>query len=275
MTEAHWAFSVRDRHGRTRRGRVIYSDRLDAAAEGPGGFAEFQIILLDAPADIADVPDGTAVCVPKPQKLHALRDIESNKLPSRLQDLTLRPHRMAEYAEGHIAVPPGVDIDPSDVFPVHSEHPRLDRLALALLGAADAEALAPYTALIRHELELRPGSDALAGLTERLTPADPAKRLPARAPALLRLAKAAKSMRQGLAPDVTLEQLTEDLRFLRLFDAGDTPWPQQALGRLLSDVQDTASDRTKRRTAIRREAPADKVLPFPQAAAPELPPEDA
>ncbi len=275
MTEAHWAFSVRDGHGRTRRGRVIYSDRVDAAAEGPGGFAEFLILILDAAADVLDVPGGTAVCVPKQQKLHALRDIESNKLPSRLQDFTLRPHRMAEYAGGHIVVPPGADIDPTDVFPVHSEHPRLDRLALALLELADANAMAPYTALIQHELELRPGFDALAALTERLTPANPAEQLPGRAPALVRLAKAAKSMRQDLAPDVTLEQLTEDLRFLRLFDAGDTPWSREALDRLLGDVQDTASGRPKRRTETMPEAPAHKVLPFPQAAPPDVPPEDA
>src|SRR4051794_37604831 len=133
MTEAQWAFSVRDRHDRTRRGRVVYSDRVDAASVGAGGFAEFLILILDAPAEVSDIAEATAVCTPRPQRLHALRDADANKLPSRLQDLTFRPHRMSEYAEGHIALPHGAQIDPSDIFPVHSEHPRLDRLALTLL----------------------------------------------------------------------------------------------------------------------------------------------
>jgi hypothetical protein len=275
MTEAHWTFSVRDRHGRTRRGRVVYSDRPDAAAQGPGGLAEFLILMLDEAAEAGEVADATAVCVPKPQKLHALRDAEANKLPSRLQDFTLRPHRMTEYAEGHIALPAGVEIDPADVFPVHSEHPRLDRLALALLVAADAEAMAPYTAIIRHELDLRPGVDVASALAERLTPTDANERLPARAPALARLANVTKSMRQGLTPGVTLEQLTEDLRFLRLFDSTPQRWPSEALGRLLGEVKASGRPRSKSGGAQKPEWPAKKVLPFRPAAPPDEPAGDA
>jgi hypothetical protein len=276
MTEAHWAFSVRDQHGRTRRGRVVYSDRADAVASGPGGFAEFVILILAEHADVADVPPGTAICVPKPQKLHALRDVDANKMPSRLQDLTLRPYRMAEYAGGRIVMSPGVAVSPADIFPPNTEHPRLDRIALALLQALDAEAMAPYTALIRHELALPPGADALAELEARLAPGDPKSSPPARAPAVLRLAKALRRMRQRATPEITLEEMTEDLKFLRLFEDDGKPWARQALERLLGDVRNAAAPKERRRrTDVAPEAPPANVVPLRRDRTDGPPPEDA
>lgn len=263
MTEAHWTFSVRDQHGRTRRGRVVYTDHAEAPLPIAGGSTEFVIVLLAAAEKVGEAPHGTAVCVPKPAKVHALADSDANKLPSQLQDLTFRPHRMASYAEGRIVMSPESTIQPADVFPAHSEHPRLDRLALALLETADADVLAPYTALIRYELRLPSGSDALAELAARLTTGDPKSSPPARAPGVMRLAKALRRLRQALPPEIALEEMSEDLRFLRLFEDDKEGWSKDALDRLLSDVHDTATPKEHPRPApAAPDSPPSNILPM-------------
>ncbi len=276
MTEAHWAFSVRDHQGRTRRGRVVYSDRGGAAAGGAGGVAEFLIVLLDGPDSIDAAAANTAICIPKPPNLHALRNTDANKLPSRLQDLTFRPHRMAEYAGGRIVAPTPDAIDPTDIFPVHSEHPRLDRLALTLLEASDAEAIAPYTAVIRREFDLPAGADALAALETRLSPSDPSQGAPARAPGVVRLKAALRKLRKGTVPEVAIETMTEDLRLLRLFDDEHAAWPAAALDQLLGDVRAASpASGQARRTEIAAEVPPANIVPIRRGRSADQPPEQA
>lgn len=192
--------------------------------------------MLSQPAEVREAPGRVAICVPGVPRLRALRPVEHDALPRRIADLTLPPHKMAEYASGRIVMAAEGIIDPDDVFPAHSDHPRLDRLALTLIEAAAAEETAPYAAIIRHELGLRSSADALAALGERLAPPEVSARPPARAPGVLRLARALKRLRDGHAPADSLEQLSEDLRFLRLFDVDDQVLKPDALERLLDDV---------------------------------------
>lgn len=99
----------------------------------------------------------------------------------------------------------------------------------------ESETLAIYIGVLRHGLDLPPGSDALRELQVRLSPPDPAQRPPARAPGIARLASALRSMRRGAAPAVTIERFRDDLAFLRMFDR-DTSWSAEALTSLLADV---------------------------------------
>jgi hypothetical protein len=142
-------------------------------------------------------------------------------------------------------------VTPSDVFPAHSDRPRLDVLALAIVAAEVAEIMAPYTALIRRELSLPARANALDGLDERLVPK--AGGAPARAPALVRLRAASRRLHAGAEPTQGVEQFADDLRFLALFD--DAPMPAAALDRLLADVRADAAANQK---ASRRRAP----IPF-------------
>jgi hypothetical protein len=113
---------------------------------------------------------------------------------------------MAAYAAGRIVTAVKGLIEPGEVFTPGHDHPRLDRLALALLDAADADERAPYIALLRRAFGVPPGADPLEELGKRLVPEDPAQRPPARAPGVLRLAKALRRLRAGQPPEQTLEQ---------------------------------------------------------------------
>jgi hypothetical protein len=113
---------------------------------------------------------------------------------------------------------------------------------------ADIETLAAYAAVIRHELGLSPRDDALAALQARLDPGDPGERPPARAPAVVRLRATLGALLARRAPDASLDELTHDLRFLRVFEP--EPFEREALDRLMADV-------TKPRPRRAR-----KVVPF-------------
>jgi len=242
MAERRWTFVVQDARGRRHRGIVTWSDHLDDRPPSPTP-AAFRIALVSHAGALPEPPVRTAICVPGAPRLRAIRSGEDVQLPRRIADLTLPPHKMAEYASGRIVMASEGLIEPVDVFPPHSDHPRLDRLALALVEAAEVEATAPYTAVIRHELGLPPGADALAALGERLAPADVNARPPSRAPAVLRLARALRRLRDGLSPNDGLDQVTEDLRFLRLFDMREPVLKHDALDRLFDDVRNATPAR--------------------------------
>jgi hypothetical protein len=238
MPERRWSFLVQDARGRRHRGVVTWGDDVGAARAAPEPPQEFHVAMLAHPGNVHDVQERTAVCVPGVPRLRALRPGSDVVLARRIADLTLPPHKMAEFASGRIVMAVEGAVDVEDVFPAHGDRPRLDRLALTLVEAAAAEATAPYLAVIRHELGLRPASDALAALGERLAPSDERQRPPARAPGVLRLARALRRLRDGQSPQDSLEQVTEDLRFLRLFDVGEAPLNPDALERLLQDVRE-------------------------------------
>jgi hypothetical protein len=93
-----------------------------------------------------------------------------------------------------------------------------------------------YIALIRHELKVPPGSDALDALAARLTPVDATERPPARAPGIIRLRKALRTLEASACPDQSLEAFRDDLAFLSLFDNSQPVLPPDALKALLADV---------------------------------------
>lgn len=99
-----------------------------------------------------------------------------------------------------------------------------------------AEAIAPYTALIRIELGLPSGADARQELAVRLNPPRALDRPPAQAPAIARLLGALEVLDAGQVPETPLEQFTDDLRFLRLFEPASPALEHDAMTRLLHDV---------------------------------------
>jgi hypothetical protein len=250
MTERRWSFVVQDARARKHRGIVTWGADTKVAEVAPDAPREFHIGVLTTPSDVRAVPEGVAICVPGVPRLRAIRPGEDVRLPRRIADLTLPSHKMAEYAAGRIVMLTNSAIAADDVFPAHSDHPRLDRLALALIEAAAIEATAPYIAVIRHELGLSPGADALGALGERLAPANAAQRPPARAPGIVRLARALRRLRDGLAPADSLEQITDDLRFLRLFAPDEPVLASDALERLLHDVTETQTSDERERGKI-------------------------
>lgn len=100
----------------------------------------------------------------------------------------------------------------------------------------EPELIAAYIGVLRHELKLRPGADALLELEVRLSPADPDQRPPARAPGIARLTKALKRLRVHRPPAGSLDQFAEDLRFLRVFEDDTSAWSGEALDDLLANV---------------------------------------
>jgi hypothetical protein len=112
----------------------------------------------------------------------------------------------------------------------------------------ESEAVAAYVGVIRYELKLPPGTDALAALQARLRPDDVKSRPPARAPGIVRLRKALQQLRKRTVPESTLEQLVEDLRFLALFEDDDKVWRRDALESLLTNVLATPT-RSRKPTA--------------------------
>jgi hypothetical protein len=197
----------------------------------PGHYSEraaFHVVLLSDAASVPEPPPRVAVCVPA-----AAVQFTS---PARIDDLRLPEEAMAAYRDGMI-VAAARPMGAAEVFPANSDRPRLDLPALAVVAAAEAETLAPYTALIRRELAVQGGADPLAALERRLHPSDPKEALPRRAPAIVRLRSALKSLQRRVAPDATVETFSADLRFLTLFD--EAPLPRDAMERLLRDVQDS------------------------------------
>jgi hypothetical protein len=126
-------------------------------------------------------------------------------------------------------------------------------------GEADVETIASYTAVIRHELGLRPGEDAVVELERRLRPEDAAERPPRRAPAVVRLNATLRALRRRRAPDASLDEVTEDLRFLRVFEKA--PLEREALERLLDDVMGGAPNAaTREPRPPNRRSPKRKVV---------------
>jgi hypothetical protein len=275
MSERTWDFVVQDAHARRRRGTVAWRDALLSPLTSPAARAEFGIVLLSRAGGVPlPVPIEVAVCVPGLTKIHVLGARVADALPAKVENLTLKPQRMAEFAAGRIVMAAEGVITPEAVFPAEGERPRLDLLALALIDVATAEALAPYRALIRHQFHLRPGTDPLVALEARLSPADAESRPPARAPGILRLARARRRMKQDLPPDsYDLDEMAEDLHFLSMFDDDAKAFSRRGLDRLLGDVLDTPAPR---RTEIADaappatdEAPPDNVVPMRRKPAPK------
>lgn len=112
-----------------------------------------------------------------------------------------------------------------------------------------------YIALVRHELRLPPGTDALGELAARLSPGDRDERPPARAPAVIRLKHALRTLHRGGTPEQNLDAFAADLRTLALL-TDRSPLSGEALERLLDDVRAPA----RRRVARRK--PRANVTPF-------------
>jgi hypothetical protein len=248
MTGRTWRFTVHDARGRAQDGVVVYASRV---ADMPPLAANdaFGIVLLEQPRRITQARERTAICVPAALRVRPVGGLPALHLPDAIESLTLPPYRMTAFAQGTMITPSPVAVTAADVFPAHSDHPRLDRLALALCDAAESEGVATYAALVRHELALAPGADPLFELEERLAPADPAQRPPAKAPGIVRLRAVAANLREHQAPAVSLEQFAEDLRLLRKF-ARDDDWPAEALERLLGDVQPARVQPPRKRSRV-------------------------
>lgn len=249
MSYRRWTLTVQDARGRRRRGSVALTDTAERVA-APAPPLRFAITLLTHPCDAPPPPPRAAICIPAEPWLRPLDAAPAPALPARIEDLRMPLRTMQEYAAGRIVMQHAGLVEPDDVFPQHSDRPRFDRLALALMEAAEAEAIAPYTAVIRHDLGLPPGTDALIALEARLAPVDPARRPPQRAPAVMRLRRLLRTLRDGAPDDVALEAVTEDLRILRLFDDDPEPLPRSALERLLADVR-ASRPQGRRRTPSR------------------------
>jgi hypothetical protein len=128
----------------------------------------------------------------------------------------------------------------------------------------EPELVAAYIGVLRHELKLRPGTDALLELEVRLSPADRDQRPPTRAPGIARLAKALKRLRARQAPAASLDQFAEDLRFLRVFEDDTSAWSSDAIDDLLANVIAIRAPKTQRTTqagSAPTEAPPP-VVPF-------------
>jgi hypothetical protein len=238
MKEHRWTFWARDERGKRHRGIVSYGDDVpDGPPEPP---AEFRIALLATPASIEHAPGATAICVPKLARDAAF--VDSATPPPRiaaeiaaLKQSMLPRASHAQYEAGHVVLPGG-RLDAAKVFTRGRESVELERLALVLVDQARAEAIAPYIAVIRHELKLKSGGNALLALEARLTPADASERPPARAPGIVRLRSALRQLKEGALPALALEALTADLRFLRLFEREEHILRHDALDNLLADV---------------------------------------
>ena len=127
-----------------------------------------------------------------------------------------------------------------------------------------------YVGLIRHELCLGPGTDALAELGSRLRPEDPAARPPYRAPGIVRLRRALRRLETGKAPVVTLEEFAADLQFLKLFEPEQPSIARDAMQRLLTDVMNTpppGKASKKRSPTTSTKAGASTIVPFRRRAA--------
>jgi len=242
VKDRSWTLTVRDEHGKRHRGLASFADR--APKHPPEPPAEFHIVLLSAPASVRSVPSSTAVCIPHLARGAAIVDADADP-PDIAREIAalkrgeMSASRHAQYRAGEIMLPFGT-LEAAKVF-LRGGRVDFEHLALALIEMQRAETLAPYLAVIRHELGMRPPANALLALETRLYPADPGERPPARAPGIARLRKALKRLDAGNAPEATLDELTEDLRFLRLFERTEHVLRRTALDRLLSDVVEPAA----------------------------------
>ena len=240
--EHRWTFWARDERGKRHRGIVSYGDDVPTGPPEPP--VEFRIALLASPASTQYAPGATAICVPKLAKTGAVVDAAdapvglAEEIAALKQGKLPRAHH-AQYEAGRIVLPAG-QIDPAKVFRRGRENIDLEQLALLLVDQAHAEAIAPYIAVIRHELQLKSGGNAMLALEARLAPADARERPPSRAPGIVRLKTALRRLKAGTLPAISLETLTDDLRFLRLFEREDHVLRRDALYRLLSDVMSDA-----------------------------------
>jgi hypothetical protein len=261
VKERRWTLWVHDARGKLHRGVVSHGD--DAPTEPPDAPAEFHIALLARPAAVRRAPSATAICVPRLSRTRAIIDSSADHANEReivagLKRGELPPAVHAQYLAGRIALSTG-EIEARSVFSrgcvVDLEH-----LARVLVEQTRAEALAPFTAIIRRELRLPPGADALVALEARLAPPDPAERPPARAPGILRLRSLLSRLKAGALPQTDLETMIEDLRFLRLFEREESPLDRRALDRLLADVIGGVPPR-KTKQAKRKPAPILRMRP--------------
>lgn len=258
MKEHRWTFWARDERGKRHRGIVSYGDDLPSGPPQPP--AEFRIALLATPAPIEHAPGATAICVPKLARAGALVD-RATPPPgiaaevAALKQSVLPRASHAQYEAGHVVLPAG-QIDAAKIFTRGRENVELEHLALVLVDQAHAETIAPYIAIIRHELKLKSGGNALLALEARLTPADARERPPARAPGIVHLRSALRRLKEGALPTIALETLTADLRFLCLFEREEHVLRRDALDRLLADVMGGAPPPKSRRP---RSAP---ILPL-------------
>jgi hypothetical protein len=200
--------------------------------------------LLLAPASVSSAPGATAICVPRLARAGAVvgRGAEPLALADEIAGMKrgrLSAPRHAQYRAGEVVIPAG-SIDAAKVFP-RGGRVDLEHLGLLLVDIQHAETLAPYLAIIRHGLGMPPSANALLALEMRLYPADTGERPPARAPGIARLRKTLKGLAAGKAPDITLDVLAEDLRFLRLFERTEHVLKRGALDRLLADVVNPTS----------------------------------
>jgi len=123
--------------------------------------------------------------------------------------------------------------------------------------------LAPaYIALIRHVLCVPPGADALVQLASRLRPADPRERPPYRAPGIVRLRRALRRLEVGKAPVTALEEFSEDLRFLKLFEPDKPSMAREAMQRLLADVMGSPTEPRNERRQPPRAGETPTVVPI-------------
>ena len=173
MIEAQWTLTFRDPSGRRRRGTVTIVDQPPRAEDTLEPTQDFAIAMLNAPHGVAVAPPATAICVPAVSSLRDIRMPGTLRLPTALAEFVLPPHRMEAYANGRIVTAIEGLIEAPDVFLRDSDHPDFQRLAIAVLSVADAEAVAPYIALVRHSLGLAAGTNALDELGLRLAPEDP------------------------------------------------------------------------------------------------------
>lgn len=123
-----------------------------------------------------------------------------------------------------------------------------------------------YLALIRHELGLSVGSDALVELSALLAPSDPADNPPFRAPSIVRLRLGLRDLQRTRTPEESLDDFAVDLRFLRQFASSEPVLSKEGLERLLEDV---VVSRPARRSTLKRkrpDTPTDPatVVPFPR-----------
>jgi hypothetical protein len=256
--KAHsWTLAVRDERGKRHRGVVALADK--APKRPPEPPHAFSIALLTSPSTPSTVPGATALCVPHLARNAARLDRDVAVPGVRAELAALRrgevsAARHAQYRAGEILLPYG-KLDAAKVF-LRGNRVDFEHLALLLVEMQRAEALAPYLAIIRHELAMPPSSNALLALETRLFPADASERPPARAPGIARLRRALKRLEAGEAPDLTLDELTADLRFLRAFERTDHLLRRTALDRLLSDIVRPTSPPAAGATPARQPGPA-------------------
>ena len=116
--------------------------------------------------------------------------------------------------------------------------------------------------MLRHELELPRGSDALLELEMRLAPADVRERPPGRAPGIARLAKALKQLRAGKTPIESLDEFRDDLRFLRIFDDSTRGWSSEAIDDLLANVISAPEPRIRKGAVEKGAGATSTPVPF-------------